>query len=325
MEAGMNASIRALLVAAVGLLLIAPPHAGAQDVAAEQQATPAVDSAQLEAYGQAYLAIGELRDQYQADAAAPENKKAEAIDALQAQLRADVAAVLEENGLTDEDYTRITYLISTDIETRRAFNAIVDIEEEEPEEEPSITMSDNPHIGHVMDSFADTPGNRGLLPVAREEADVALQHAGLAAAALDDLASMKTHTGHVVHAVQPEEGSRGPGAGYGFKKAIDGVATHADLAAKAEGASDAVRTHAVHVVTAARTASERADRIIELAAQIDAATSAADAAPLVEQLEVLVEQLIAGEDADGDGSIGWQQGEGGLDHVEQHMALMMGG
>jgi hypothetical protein len=45
------------------------------------------------------------------------------------------------------------------------------------------------HIGHVMTNWRDTPGTRGFLPVAIDEARVAVLHAGLAAksATLDDI------------------------------------------------------------------------------------------------------------------------------------------
>jgi hypothetical protein len=84
-------------------------------------------------------------------------------------------------------------------------------------------------------------------------------------------------------------------------------------------------THATHIVTSARNTAERADRIIALVAQIQAATSAADAADLVSQLESLAAQLISGEDADADGRVGWEEGEGGLQHVEQHLNLLIAG
>ena len=55
-----------------------------------------------------------------------------------------------------------------------------------------------------------------------------------------------------------------------------------------------------------------------------AATTAAEAAALVSQLTSAVEQLIAGVDLNGDGRITWDQGEGGLQHAEEHVKLMLG-
>src|SRR5207244_11758232 len=78
------------------------------------------------------------------------------------------------------------------------------------------------HIGHVMTNWRDTPGSRGFLPVAVDEARVAVLHAGLAvnSANLDDI---KLHAGHVLHALDPAVERAGPGAGYGVRKAAAGA------------------------------------------------------------------------------------------------------
>src|SRR5262245_14452176 len=51
------------------------------------------------------------------------------------------------------------------------------------------------HLGHVMTNWRDTPGSRGFLPVAADEARVAAQHALLASksASLDEI---RLHAGH---------------------------------------------------------------------------------------------------------------------------------
>src|SRR5260221_11274804 len=59
------------------------------------------------------------------------------------------------------------------------------------------------HMGHVTDSFKDTPNQEGLLSTAFAEAKIAIQHAGLAAKTPDNLDQMKLHAGHVIHAVDP--------------------------------------------------------------------------------------------------------------------------
>ncbi|MEX0893056.1 MAG: DUF4168 domain-containing protein [Gemmatimonadota bacterium] len=323
MRASLPARVRPYVLLAAALLL--PAAAAAQ--------TLPVDSARLEAYATAYQAIGKLRDAYQAEAAEARNKKPEAVEALQEQLRLDVAAVLEANGFTEESYARLTFLVSTDAAARRALNAVLGIEEEEPEEEANApdaadTADDgapaNPHIDHVLDAFAGTPGGQGLLAAALAEATVAAEHAKLAAAT-DDLAAMRTHAGHVAHALEPAEDGRGPGAGFGVARAAAAIATHTELAAQHESASEHVRSHAVHVVTAANATAERAARALALVRRIEGAASAADAAPLANELSQLTAQLLSGVDADGDGRIGWGQGEGGLRQVEQHMELLVGG
>ena len=190
------------------------------------------------------------------------------------------------------------------------------------------TAQSNPahaHMGHALDGFRDTPDSQGLLPTAVAEAQVAATHAGLAARDPSNLDAMKLHTRHVLHAVDASRIENGPGAGYGVKRAAEGAARHIELAAAAEGASDNVKTHATHIATSARNAAARADRIAELAGQVEAATSADAAAPLVAEIATLAQQMVAGVDANGDGRIGWQEGEGGLETAATHGGLMKRG
>ena len=181
------------------------------------------------------------------------------------------------------------------------------------------------HIGHVADSFRGTPDGMGLLPTAMAEAQVVAQHAGFAARDLTDLDAMKRHMGHVLNALDPTEVEDGPGLGYGVLPAINGAVRHIELAAASEGASDGVKTHAGHVATSGKNTAERADRAVALAKGVMEAESAADAAPMVEDLVGLAEQLLAGLDANDDGRIGWQEGEGGMEQALTHLNLMKRG
>ena len=184
--------------------------------------------------------------------------------------------------------------------------------------------AENPHIGHVTTSFRDTPDQQGFLPVAMADAQTAAQHAGLGMRDLASLEGMKRHGGHVLHAVDPSQIEQGPGSGYGVKKAAENVAAHIEMAAKVEGAPQGVITHSVHVATSARNTTKRAEEIAALAKQVQAAGAAEEARPLFEELNEKVSQLLAGVDANADGRVGWQEGEGGLDTVQQHMNLMLG-
>ena len=181
------------------------------------------------------------------------------------------------------------------------------------------------HIGHVTTSFQAAPMEQGLLPTAVAEARTAAQHAGLAASSEGDLDGMKRHAGHVVHAVDPSVEAQGPGLGYGVKRAAMGVAQHIGLAAMAAGASDNVMTHSMHVSASANNVVARADEVVAVAQQIQAATTAAEADAHLADLSRLAEQLYAGVDANEDGRVGWQTGEGGLQQAEMHMQLMLKG
>ena len=180
------------------------------------------------------------------------------------------------------------------------------------------------HIGHVMDQWRDTPEMAGFLPAAIAEAQIAARHASLAASDPSNLDSIKRHTAHVLHAVDPSQIENGPGNGYGVRQAAEGAAKHIMAAANSGDASGAVKTHAEHVATSARNTVARVDEIVMLAEKIEMATSADDAAGLVADLDTLAQALISGVDANGDGRTGWQEGEGGLEVAETHGNLMKG-
>jgi hypothetical protein len=181
------------------------------------------------------------------------------------------------------------------------------------------------HIGHVMTGFQGTPNGQGLLPTAHAEAKIAAQHAALAAKSPDNLDSMKLHAGHVIHAIDPSVEAQGPGLGYGVKRAAQGVAQHIQLAAKTEGASKNVQTHAAHVAASAGNVAQWSDELVALAQKIRGASTAAAAAPLVAELQTRTQQLMTGVDANNDGRISWEAGEGGLQQAQQHMELLLKG
>ena len=181
------------------------------------------------------------------------------------------------------------------------------------------------HIGHVTTSFKDTPNMQGLLPTALAEAKIAAQHAALAVKSEGNLDQMKLHAGHVIHAVDPTIEMKGPGLGYGVKKAAAGAAQHISLAAKVEGASKGVMTHSNHVATAANNVVQWSDELVGVAKEIRSAATAAAAAPHLAHLNMLASQLTTGTDANKDGQVGWQAGEGGLQQAEMHMNLLLKG
>ncbi len=204
---------------------------------------------------------------------------------------------------------------------------------ETPTQDSVASMSDTAmaknmahvHMGHVSDSWGDTPNEMGLLPTAIAEADIAVLHAGFAADQLDNLEWMKTHANHVLHAVDPSAIEAGPGLGYGVKNAASGVAKHIGFAAESDEATENVKLHAVHVATSANNTVARVDEITQYVRQVQAASTAAEAAPATKQMLRHARQLLDGRDANGDGNVTWQQGEGGLKASEMHMGFMRSG
>ncbi|HEY2850173.1 MAG TPA: hypothetical protein VGI97_09870 [Gemmatimonadaceae bacterium] len=268
------------------------------------------------------------------------NKKPEVQDALKAKLRTEVTAILTKSGMTEAQYKHETFLVSTDTGMRRTFDGQVVHLTGAPlpgaytppvgrggrgggPTTPPIKVpagAAGMHIGHVVNSFGDTPGKMGLLPVAFSEARTAQQHAslGMKAANLD---GMKLHAGHVLNAMDPTIVAAGPGLGYGMKKAALGVADHIELAAKAPGASQNVILHATHIAMASRNAAARADTIITLAKEVQAATTTDEATKLLSEIVSLCDHAIAGVDSKGDGRVTWQTG--GLQQAQEHVDLML--
>jgi len=181
------------------------------------------------------------------------------------------------------------------------------------------------HIDHIATSWEGTPQSKGLLPTAITEAKIAIQHAEFAASRRGDLAWMKMHTRHVLHAVDPSVETKGPGLGYGVMQAARGISQHIAFASGSDGASENVRAHAVHIATTAENTVIRAHEIVALGEKVLAARGAPQAAPLVQQIKRLSEQLLFGADANGDGIITSQKGEGGLNEADKHMGFMAKG
>jgi hypothetical protein len=178
------------------------------------------------------------------------------------------------------------------------------------------------HLGHVADAFRDTPEGKGFVTTAMAEAKIAADHAALAGSDPTNLDAMKRHAGHVINAIDPTEVAAGPGLKYGMKKAAAAAVQHIEMAAADPSASAAMKTHATHIATSSRNTIARADKVLALARQVQAATAAAEAAALVAQMNDEAALLLPGQDANNDGSVGWQEGEGGLDTAQRHVGLL---
>ena len=318
--------------------LVIPALAAAQDPhAAHQQAAPSpLSKDEMVSFVKAELAISTARDSMQAQYAMVRNKKVEVLNSLREKLRLQIDSILKKSGMTQADFDKKTYVVSTDNSARHLYDSVVVAVTGAPlpgtlppaPVRAVVAVPAGPvgtHIGHVVNAFSDTPMNNGLLPTALAEARTASQHATLGARNPANLDAMKLHAGHVINALDPTIVPMGPGLGYGLKRAALGVANHIDLAAKAQGASVNVQTHATHIATCARNTIVRADSMIAIAKRIQAATDAPAAAALMNQLVSLGNQLVAGFDANADGRITTAEGEGGLQQAEEHVQLMLAG
>jgi sugar lactone lactonase YvrE len=181
------------------------------------------------------------------------------------------------------------------------------------------------HVGHVATGFDQAPGGRGLSVTAAMEVNAAMMHANLAAGHRSDLAQMHAHTRHVLHALAPANGAKGPGLGFGVARAADAIATHIELAAKAGDASATIRKLGPGVATAARAVARRAHAMVDLGSRILAATTVADAAPLADELRALALALDTGRDADGNGRIDLESTEPGMNQLEAGVYAILEG
>lgn len=182
------------------------------------------------------------------------------------------------------------------------------------------------HIGHVASGWTDTPKGMGLLPTAMAEAKIAAYHSSVALSKPNNLAWLKAHTWHAVHAVDPKAAPKGgPGLGYGVRKAAVGAAYHIRVAAKSKDSTANIKLHVEHVAVAASNSVARIDAIIAAGKKIQAASSAAEALPLARKVALWSKQIIEGRDANGDGKITWVKGEGGLKQSQAHLGYMMQG
>lgn len=198
--------------------------------------------------------------------------------------------------------------------------------QEPPTEAEQDSASERPpaltHVHHVSVTFRGTPDDMGLLPTAVTEAEIADQHATLALRDPTDLAAMQRHVGHVLHALDPSAVESGPGLGYGAIRAAERTAHYISLAAASVGATPQLETHAEHIETAARNAAANGRAALELGQEILQAEEATVAAELLEEMARLTSAVADGVDADGDGRIGWQEGEGGLAQATTHLGLL---
>jgi hypothetical protein len=204
------------------------------------------------------------------------------------------------------------------------------------------TSTAHGHIGHVMTSWKDTPGTKGLLPTAIADAQVALEQ--IERADLEGrINDFWLYGGYVLNALDPGAETDAllktayarlptnyvtievPGTGYGIKRAVAGALQHVQLAAKSDGASDNVKTHAAHVSASLENVAKWTDEAIATTRKLLEAKDVGGGQVLVDELTYQIGQIAIGTDANGDGQTGWQAGEGGLRQANTHMRLMMKG
>jgi hypothetical protein len=172
------------------------------------------------------------------------------------------------------------------------------------------------HFNHVATGFNGAPGGRGLVVTTAIEVNTAMMYANFAAGNPTNLDTMKTNVRNVLHALVPEQGTKGPGLGFGVKRAAEAVVTHIELAVKSPGASETLRKLGPAVAQAGRAVAARAQEMADLGKRVLVAQTAAQAAPLVNELRSLALQLDLGRDVNGNGQIEVNAIEPGMNQLE---------
>ena len=327
----------AVLAAALTLpLFTVLASAAAAQAGPTQPPAQTLSAADIKTLAEAHVAVGIVNDSASVLMAQVKNKTPDAQKELAQKKRQLVAEALSKKGLTEDEFDRRRFLVSTNPAMRAQFDSVV--AKLTGQAIPGSVVNGAPivptlpgvvgiEIGYISTNYLDTPDKLGLLPIAQAEAKVAAQHAGFMARSLDNLATLQMHAGHVLHALDPRlmPAATAPGRGYGLKHALDGIMAYADAAAKDAGATAGVKTHTAHIIAAATGTNARADQVIAIARKIQQATTAKAAASLAGELQSLCDQLLAGSDLNADGRIGFDKGEGGLQQVQEHLTLLLNG
>jgi hypothetical protein len=111
------------------------------------------------------------------------------------------------------------------------------------------------HVGHGLTHWQDTPGNKGLFTVAREEIDIARRETEAALMA-PSAAEKAAHLDNAAHALNPDVQPRGTGLGYGAIRALRSALEHLEYAATSEDAS-------ANVVSSVAPLSEQGEGVME--------------------------------------------------------------
>ena len=172
------------------------------------------------------------------------------------------------------------------------------------------------HIGHAITGVHVTPNQEGYLVTAERRGGQAVEFSRIAAGSTD-LAVIKQNVAAAVKATDSEND-------FGVKQAIVMAANHITFAATSDDASvnvqQAAPVFAAHITRVV----ERCDLIILLGKDVEASTSAKEAAVSVVELGKLTQANVSGDDANGDGVVGSAPSEYGLVQLRKELEAMIG-
>jgi hypothetical protein len=171
------------------------------------------------------------------------------------------------------------------------------------------------HIGHAITGVHVTPNQEGYLVTAERRGGEAVEFSRVAASSTD-LAAIKQNVAAAVKATDSEND-------FGVKQAIVMAANHITFAATSDDATVNVQQAAPIFASHITRVVERCELIVLLGKDVEASTSAKEAAVSVVELTKLTQANVSGDDANGDGVVGSIPSEYGLVQLRKELEAMI--
>jgi hypothetical protein len=160
----------------------------------------------------------------------------------------------------------------------------------------------DPNLDRILVSDSNVPAKQGLLFMAMQDAEVAVQSAGYAVAA-GQPAVARNRINNMLHAIDPSfpgtptVTSSGiaafwPGTGFGLRRSVEGIAEQMRAVSSRHGAREQVVAQADQVTSCAEETLGRVDQVTRLGQQALAAGSAAEMAPLLAEIDRLARIVL---------------------------------
>jgi hypothetical protein len=177
------------------------------------------------------------------------------------------------------------------------------------------------HVGHGLTHWQDTPGNKGLFTVAREEIDIARRETEAALIA-PSVAEKSAHIANAAHALNPDVQLPGTGLGYGAIRALRSAVEHLEYAATSEDASTNIVSSVAPLSELGQGVLDRLKAAAALAKTNDATDPLALDRTAIE-LRAALTAVSQGVDANRDGLIEATPSEGGLEQLHGQLQTML--
>jgi hypothetical protein len=188
----------------------------------------------------------------------------------------------------------------------------------------------DPSLDRILVSHSNVPARQGLLFMAMQDAEVAVQNAQYAVVA-DEPAAAKNRINNVLHAIDPSFpgtptvtasgiAAFWPGTGFGLRRAVEGIADQARAVGSRHAAREQVVAQAGQVASCAEQLLGRIDRTASLGQQALAAGSATEMAPLLAEIDRLTRTVFEAPAAQAEAACSLEDARRYLDSLALQLA-----